>query len=1097
MGSEIMKTNSHIDEAQHLIAALAADYIAVYIIEPEKDTAAVVMLGAGITDKVGSIPESFCYSEKFRDYAEAHIEPVDRENFLNVVMPDALIKSFADGREKLELNYRVLGSGKHYSGLFIRTSKLGEPLRLIVGFRNTEDVINIQKQTRAEGVYSAYSALSDAYLSMHRVNVKKNTYSEIKTTEAILKYTLPDSNSFDRNVLSIIKGLAREESYNSALDFLDLKTLDERMQGKRHISTRFEGRIAGTCRFHFFKEDTDEDGRLLHVIFAVEVVDEDRYQSVFDVLARGFQNVFWIDPENSTARILKLDGYVTKGLNKDNLELFSYHEMLKRYIEDRVYPEDQEPLYDKLNAQRLREVFARHDEYIGNYRVLDDGEIHYYQYSLNRVKGTNFIVAGFQNIDTIIEEHSRAEKREREKEEAHQREIEKSYRKLDEMHDILAASKIGTWRISLLNGRAPSMKADTLMMEILGIEGQNLTPEEIYNAWFLNVTPGALNTVLTCVENLKNGIRDEITYLWRHPVKGERYVCCGGNGRKTADGFVLSGYHYDIDDIVREKQRSDDAIKEHAEVISSLSTIYSTIFRVELDTHKYEVLTSVELMGNVAGTKGNFDDVKDSVLETFIIPEMREQMAVFLDFDTLAERLKATNTVATEYKNPAGRWFQARVIVKHRDASGIAREVLYVARDFTDEKEKELDQQNQLAQALTAARQANKAKSVFLNSMSHDIRTPMNAIIGFTALAQAHIDSCTQVQDYLGKISTSSEHLLSLINDVLDMSRIESGAVKLDEKPTHIPDILQDLRTMIQGLVNSKNQNLYIDTQDVIHEDVITDKLRLNQVLINIVGNAVKFTPAGGDIIIRLIEKPCRIKDRITYEFSVRDTGIGMSEEFLEHIFDVFSREQSTTVSGVQGSGLGMAITKNIVDMMGGQIKVKSKEGEGSTFFVILDLRLAEEPVKSEHPETTDGGQHKAEEKIKYDYSGIKALLAEDNELNCEIATAILEETGMTVDSVNDGDAAVSAISEAPADRYDLVFMDIQMPRMDGYTATREIRKLSDDKKANIPIIAMTANAFEEDRQMAYRSGMNGHVIKPLNITDIAQAVDAVFAEKK
>ena len=255
-------------------------------------------------------------------------------------------------------------------------------------------------------------------------------------------------------------------------------------------------------------------------------------------------------------------------------------------------------------------------------------------------------------------------------------------------------------------------------------------------------------------------------------------------------------------------------------------------------------------------------------------------------------------------------------------------------------------QQDQLSVALTAAQQANKAKTMFLNSMSHDIRTPMNAIIGFTALAQTHIDNTDQVQDYLAKINTSSTHLLSLINDILDMSRIESGSVKLDEKPVHMPDLLHDLRTMIQGLINSKQLNLYIDTQDVQHEDVIIDKLRLNQILLNIVGNAIKFTPVGGDIIIHLVEKPCSINGYTTYEFSIKDTGIGMSSDFLGHVFDTFAREQSSTVSGIQGTGLGMSITKNIVEMMGGIIEVESEEGKGSKFTVTLSVRLANQPIR-------------------------------------------------------------------------------------------------------------------------------------------------------
>ena len=537
------------------------------------------------------------------------------------------------------------------------------------------------------------------------------------------------------------------------------------------------------------------------------------------------------------------------------------------------------------------------------------------------------------------------------------------------------------------------------------------------------------------------------------------------------------------------------------------------------------------------------------------------------------------------------------------------------------EKDRALrEQQSQLSLALTAAQQANKAKTMFLNSMSHDIRTPMNAIIGFTALAQTHINNTEQVQDYLAKINTSSTHLLSLINDILDMSRIESGSVKLDEKPVHIPDLLHDLRTMIQGLINSKQQNLYIDTQDVQNEDVITDKLRLNQILINIVGNAIKFTPVGGDIIIHLVEKPCMINGYTTYEFFIKDTGIGMSSEFIGHVFDTFAREQSATVSGIQGTGLGMAITKNIVEMMGGTIEVESEEGKGSKFTVTLTVRLASQPIRYEpiaelqgaralvvdddidtcrsvckmlrsidmQPDWTVSGkeailraqdaaelndeykvyivdylmpdmsgietvrrirriigdnvpiivltaydwtdfeqeareagvtafvakpifmselrsvltkpvqvtEQKSEStEMSYDYSGKRVLLVEDNELNREIAIAILEETGMIIDSAEDGIEAVNIINEAPEDKYDLVLMDIQMPRMDGYTATREIRTLSNNRKANIPIVAMTANAFDEDRRKAFECGMNGHIVKPIDMKAIAKILDQILKE--
>ena len=1070
--------------ALEMISALIGDYLNVYVADINADRGSTVKLEGYTVDGIRNSPNDFCYSEMVTVYANTRVFPEDKDALLKEMLPEAITRTFADGKKKYELMYRVAIGDKleHYSVLFIRISEPGEPLRLIVGFRNTEEVVSVQKKSRTKGLYDAYSTISNVYFSLFRINIKKDTFTVVKATNQIQEHLLTTTDCYSKNEEQVVKALATEESYRSARDFLNLGTLEERMQGKKHISTYFDSACSGLCRLHFIREDVANDGGLLHVILAVELLDEGKYQSVFEVFARNYQNVLLINLSQDAAQVLKQDGTVPENMMRENRELLSYSQVMKHFILKCVHPDDKDMLMEKVSIEKLREVFATQTEYSGNYRVLLNDQVHYCQYNYNRIDDEDYLVAGFQNIDAIIEEHVDQEKARRELEEAH--------------------------------------------------------------------------------------------------LRGER---------------------------------------EHAEVISSLSTIYSTIFRADIDTHHYDVLTSVSLMGEVAGTGGNFDDVKESILSAFMVEEMRPAMSDFLDLNTLADRLADVNTVSQEYKNPAGRWFQARFIVKKRNEEGVAKEVLYVARDCTTEKVKELEQQEQLANALAAAQQASKAKSTFLNSMSHDIRTPMNAIIGFTALAQTHINDQVQVQDYLSKISTSSTHLLSLINDILDMSRIESGTVKLDEKPIHLPDLLHDLRTMIQGLIGARNQNLYIDTQDVEHEDVVADKLRLNQVLLNIVGNAIKFTQPGGDIIISLIEKPCRKKHYASFILSVKDNGMGMSPDFVDHIFDTFSRERSATVSGIQGTGLGMAITKNIVDMMGGKIEVESIEGKGSKFTVTLNLRLAKEHVENEPiPELLGAralivdddlntcrsvskmlrdiqmrpdwcasgteavvraqdaaeandeykayiidylmpdmngieavrrirrvineevpiivltaydwadfeeearaagvtafvskpifmselrevltqpviGEYEHEEELKekrYDYTGKHILLVEDNELNRELAVAILEETGMTIDSVDDGDVAVEAIDNAPADKYDLVLMDIQMPKMDGYTATREIRTLPDNRKANIPIVAMTANAFEEDRQKAFAAGMNGHIIKPISIDEIAEVLDGIF----
>ena len=389
----------------------------------------------------------------------------------------------------------------------------------------------------------------------------------------------------------------------------------------------------------------------------------------------------------------------------------------------------------------------------------------------------------------------------------------------------------------------------------------------------------------------------------------------------------------------------------------------------------------------------------------------------------------------------------------------------------------------ELAAALAAAEQANSAKTQFLNSMSHDIRTPMNAIIGFTSLAASHMDKPEVLQAYLQKISIASEHLLALINDVLDMSRIESGKMRILEKPLHLSELLQEIRTIIQPDITAKQLDFVLDTVDVVHEHIIADKLRLTQVLLNILGNGVKFNKVGGLISLQIKEKRNAPEGCANYKFVIRDTGIGMSKEFQKHIFEPFARAETATVSGIQGTGLGMAITKKIVDMMNGTITVKSKPGEGTEFDVCLTFRIAGGRKEAAKPLPVQ-----TEADIEAALQGKHILLVEDNKLNQEIAQTILTDAGFVIDTADDGTVAADKLSKAAAGQYDLVLMDIQMPLMDGYEATRKIRSL-DTEIASIPIIAMTANAFDEDKEKALATGMNGHLAKPINICLLKKAI--------
>ena len=547
----------------------------------------------------------------------------------------------------------------------------------------------------------------------------------------------------------------------------------------------------------------------------------------------------------------------------------------------------------------------------------------------------------------------------------------------------------------------------------------------------------------------------------------------------------------------RTEKRSILQDQKRLRVIDALGHAYSSISLVNIKTEEIEIVKASKSMkpdqkGDMLSKAHQEELIRQVIAEPF-----QKAYREFISMSTVAKRLEKREMLSFTAQTVDERWLTMIIVPQGYDKNGKLCTVLVANRDATEEKEREIEQDKNLRNALAAAEHANKAKTVFLNNMSHDIRTPMNAIIGFTALATAHIDNTELVLDYLKKIHTSGQHLLSLINDVLDMSRIESGSVEIEYAAVHLPDILNDLKTIIQGSSYSRQQKLSIDTQDILYEDIITDKLHLTQVLLNISSNAVKFTPAGGRISICVSEKPCNRDGFATVIFRVKDNGNGMSQEFRKHVFDSFSREHTVTENGIGGSGLGMAIAKNIVDMMGGTIQVESEVGKGTEFTVAFECKIAGAAVKQEPaPEPGDlikSENQKPQVESKRNYKGKKALLVEDNELNREIATAIIKEIGLDVDIAEDGTDAVNMMSSAEGRKYDLIFMDIQMPKMDGYTATREIRTLDDPKCANIPIIAMTANAFEEDRKKAIKAGMNGHIAKPISADAILENLDQIF----
>lgn len=481
-----------------------------------------------------------------------------------------------------------------------------------------------------------------------------------------------------------------------------------------------------------------------------------------------------------------------------------------------------------------------------------------------------------------------------------------------------------------------------------------------------------------------------------------------------------------------------------------------------------------------------YDESIKEYADVVVAPEDRKRFLEVTEFNALMEYFKNNdNEFIIEYDvivNGGRRRYQGKFTLSLQDPEGAK---IYVGvRDITLIEEERTEYNRKLMSALAQAEEANKGKSYFLFNMSHDIRTPLNAIIGYSELAKNHLDEKEVLDDYIYKIQTCGRQLLGLIGDVLDMAKIESGNLEISEKPCLCQDLMSDI--MISVNESAKKKGLEFEASgNACHSTILCDKVKVQKILLNILSNAVKYTPQGGKISLSVQEKIREDEGLSDFTFVVKDNGIGISKEFLPYIFNSFSRERNATISGVSGTGLGMTITKRLVDAMGGKIEVESQQNMGTTVTVSITFsRLV-------------GLEEKREEIIPDAFlKDIRVLLVEDNEINGEIASEMLRELKVNVDLVTNGKECIDALLEKDAGYYDLVLMDIQMPVMDGYEATRIIRRFSDKDKRLIPVIAMTANAFEEDKQKAFQSGMNGHLAKPVEMRHLIQALKSAIGKK-
>ena len=544
-------------------------------------------------------------------------------------------------------------------------------------------------------------------------------------------------------------------------------------------------------------------------------------------------------------------------------------------------------------------------------------------------------------------------------------------------------------------------------------------------------------------------------------------------------------YSEKIEQKNNELEKMLDMERKYSGIMSALSKIYWQIFSVDLLTDTYrEVYDGLQFKIENLYKTGMAQEAFQNSLHRFVAEDYQAVMSAFLDHKTLAGRLSDTESISADYCAVTGQWLSATYIVQQRDENGKVIKALFTIKDIREQKELEFKQQELLKKAAAAADTANKAKSAFLFNMSHDIRTPLNGIIGLLKIDKAHFDNFDLVKSNHEKMLVAADHLLSLINDVLQMSKLEAGTTEFSREVIDLRELSDEIGTIIQARTIEEGISFNIGEQELPAPYVYGSPVHLRQIFLNVYGNCIKYNKIGGSLTTSM--KCLGVKENtVTYQWYVSDTGIGMSSEFLDHIYEPFVQEESEGRSEYHGTGLGMSIVKNLIDKMDGTIEVSSQKDIGTTFVITLPFEIAEEPeetVIEAEPESMS-------------IEGLHLLLVEDNELNAEIAETILSDYGAKITVVSDGLQAVNLFQECEEGTFDAILMDIMMPVMNGLTATRTIRSLERPDARTIPIIAMTANAFKEDAQECIEAGMNAHLAKPLHIKEVISTI-AHFCRK-
>lgn len=671
-------------------------------------------------------------------------------------------------------------------------------------------------------------------------------------------------------------------------------------------------------------------------------------------------------------------------------------------------------------------------------------------------------------VGTMIKDHKNEQMR---------LEVVASKSRLDyqlEMDEILRGAQIGIWTLEMDGVKAPRLHPNPTMCTLLGVS-QEMSPEEVYQFWYHRIPPKYITPVLDYIQKVIHESYSEITYPWNHPLLGQIWIRCGGilYPDYQGNGICIRGYHQDVTRNIENKRK-------YQNLTAATSQIYHAIYHIDLIQDRIEKLAGANQNYTPTGVVTSATAQLNDILEKMVAPSHHEIMQYFFDLTTVNDRLHGKLFISREYPSPQGIWRRATFIVQNRDTDDDVTEILYVTQIIDDYKQKELAYQQELVKAVESANQANTAKTDFLNRMSHDIRTPLNGILGMLDIAQKNETNPKALLECHEKMRTAAFHLKALVNDVLDMQRMETDRFFLEQIPFDIREILDNCWSMLEAQASRLDITLKkIKPGSLKYPYLIGSPLHIRQIFMNLLSNAIKYNKPGGSISVhaKIIRQ---VHQNVIYKFIISDTGIGISPEFQKHIFEPFAQEDTGARTIYKGTGLGMAIVHRLVQEMGGTIQLKSEKNVGSTFTLILPFTIDEHQPSASAETDTD---------TPADLTDLHILVVEDNELNLEIAVFSLEAAGLNVSTAINGLKAVRLFEKSKPYEYDIILMDIMMPVMNGLDAAKAIRGLSRPDATTVPIIALSANAFAEDIQKSKNAGINEHLAKPLEMDKVLKVI--------